>query len=101
MKALCAPRALLETEALGDLWANPEGTRQSYAAAREVYKFLGAPDKIAIAYREGGHAHTADDWKVLLDFADQVFFGKKADRDLNANPYPSTPKKFNWSAPQG
>lgn len=101
LKALCAPRALFETEALGDLWANPEGTRQSYAAAKEVYKFLGAPDKIAIVYREGVHAHTADDWKALLDFADQVFFGKKSDRDFDANPFPSTPKKFNWSAPQG
>jgi dienelactone hydrolase len=101
LKALCAPRALLETEALGDLWANPEGTRQSYAAAREVYQFLGAPDKIAIVYREGGHAQTADDWKALLDFADQVFFGKKSDRSFDANPFPSTPKKFNWSAPQG
>jgi hypothetical protein len=100
VKALCAPRALLETEALGDLWANPEGSRLTYAAAKEVYAFLGAPDKIAIAYREGGHAHNADDWRVLLDFADQVFKGKKADRDFDANPFPAAPKRYSWTAPQ-
>jgi dienelactone hydrolase len=101
VKALCAPRALLETEALGDLWANPQGSRQTYAAAKEVYKFLGAADKIAIVYREGGHAHNADDWNVLLDFADQVFFGKKAERDWDANPFKEAAKGYEWTAPAG
>ena len=100
VKSLCAPRALLQTEALGDLWANPEGSRVTHAAAKEVYAFLGAADRIALVYREGGHAHNADDWKVLLDFADQIFRGKKSDRNFDANPFPSTPKKYNWTAPQ-
>jgi dienelactone hydrolase len=101
VKALCAPRALLETEALADLWANPQGSRQTYAAAKEVYTFLGAPDKIAIVYREGGHAHNADDWKVLLDFADKLFFDKKSDRNFDANPFPEATKGYSWTAPQG
>jgi dienelactone hydrolase len=100
VKALCAPRALLETEALGDLWANPQGSRQSYAAAKEVYTFLGAPEKIAIVYREGGHAHNADDWTVLLDFADQLFFNKKSDRNFDANPFPEATKGYSWTAPK-
>jgi len=100
VKALCAPRALLETEALGDLWANPQGSRQTYAATKEVYTFLGAPDKLAIVYREGGHAHNADDWNVLLDFADRVFSGKKTDRNFDANPFPDAPKGYSWSAPK-
>src|SRR5205823_14582644 len=33
VKALVAPRALLSTEALDDLWANPKGTQQTYLAA--------------------------------------------------------------------
>jgi dienelactone hydrolase len=101
LKALCAPRAFLQTEALGDLWANPEGSRQTYQAAKEVYKFLGAPDKIAIVYREGKHEHNADDWRVLLDFADQTFFGKKSDRSFDANPFPQTTKTFTWTTPAG
>jgi dienelactone hydrolase len=100
LKALCAPRAFLETEALGDLWANPEGSRQTWLAAREVYKFLGVPEKIGIFYRQGQHQHNADDWNVLLDFADQIFLGKKSDRNFEANPFPNTPKTFDWSAPQ-
>jgi outer membrane protein assembly factor BamB len=47
-------------------------------AAREVYAFHGAADKIAIAFREGGHEHNLADWQVLLDFADRQFFGKDA-----------------------
>lgn len=42
VKAAFAPRALLTCEALGDLWANPEGSQVTYAAAREVYDYLGA-----------------------------------------------------------
>ena len=99
LKAICAPRAFFETEALGDLWANPEGSRQTYLAAREVYKFLGVPDKIGIVYREGKHEHNADDWNALLDFADQTFFNKKVTRDFNPNPFPNTPKTFEWTAP--
>ena len=99
VKALVAPRGLLTTEALGDLWANPEGTRQTHLAAKEVYTFLGAPDKIGIFYRPGGHEHGLDDWTVLLDYADQLFKGKKSDRDFNPKPFPDTPKTFSWTAP--
>ena len=100
VKALCAPRAFLETEALGDLWANPEGSRQTYLGAREVYKFLGVPEKIGIYYRPGQHEHNADDWNVLLDFADQLFFGKKSERKFDGNPFPETAKTFKWVAPE-
>ncbi len=101
VKALVAPRALLETEALGDLWANPEGSRITYAGAKEVYKFLGAPEKLAIVYREGGHEHNFADWGVLLDYADVLFFKKKpaTERDWDGNPFPNSPKMFGWTAP--
>ena len=99
LKALIAPRALLTTEALDDLHANPSGTYQTHLAAREVYKFLGRPEKIAIAFRPGVHEHNTDDFTTLLDFADQVFFKKKAKRDWNANPFPDLPKAHHWSAP--
>ena len=46
---LVAPRGLLCTEALGDLWANPSGTWQAYLAAREAFQFLGAADRIGNA----------------------------------------------------
>ena len=73
LKALIAPRALLCTEALGDAWANPSGTQHSHDAAAEVYRWLGAGERLAIHFREGGHSHTLQDWTNLLDFMDATF----------------------------
>jgi len=72
LKALIAPRALLTTEALDDLWANPSGTWLTHLAARKVYELVGASDRIGIAFREGGHAHLPQDWTTFLDFACKV-----------------------------
>ncbi|MEI6167537.1 MAG: hypothetical protein WCS52_10105 [bacterium] len=87
LKALIAPRALLTTEALGDLWANPTGTWQTYLAAREAFRFLNAEDKIGIAYREGGHSHDLADWIVFLDFMDWQFKGQRPDYSFARNPF--------------
>ena len=100
VKALVAPRALLSTEALDDLWANPKGTQQSYAAAKEVYRFLGADDRIGIAFRPGKHEQNLNDWKVLLDFADKQFFGKKVDRRFDILAFPDAEKGYSWKAPE-
>lgn len=86
LKAAVAPRPLLSTEARGDTWASPRGTRLTHEAAREVYRFLGAEDRIGIWYRDGGHAHTLEDWMALLDFADLQFYGKPVPRDFDLRP---------------
>lgn len=74
VKALVAPRALLCTEARGDLWANPEGTRRTNIAARDVYSFMDSKDKIGLCYRDGKHNQTLEDWRALLNFAQWHFF---------------------------
>ncbi|MDH7570144.1 MAG: hypothetical protein QHJ73_11230 [Armatimonadota bacterium] len=99
--SLVAPRALLSVNALGDKWANPLGSQLAYQAAREVYRFLGLPNRIGIAYREGPHAQNLDDWKALLDFADWQFFGKDTGRSFDTLPFPNAPRAFSWRAPQG
>jgi hypothetical protein len=66
LKALIAPRWLLTTEASGDLWANPQGSHASHLAAHEVFQFLNAPQHIQEVVRSGGHAHTLEDWKALI-----------------------------------
>ncbi len=86
VKAAVAPRALLSTEARGDIWASPHGTRLTYEAAREVYRFLGVGERIGIWYRDGGHAHGLEDWMTLLDFADLQFYGKVVSRDFDLSP---------------
>jgi len=86
LKAAVAPRSLLSTEARGDIWASPRGTRLTHEAAREVYRFLGVGDRIGIWYRDGAHAHTLPDWQALLDFADLQFYGRSAPRDFDMRP---------------
>ena len=100
LKALVAPRALLTTEALGDLWANPEGTQQTYLAAKEVFDFLGAGDRIGIYFREGKHEHNEADFNVLLDFADKVLFGRTVERRFDQLAFPDSPRAYSWKAPR-
>ena len=75
LKALVAPRALLTTEARGDLWANPEGTWQTHLAACAVYRLLDREHAITVAFREGGHDHHPMDWEVFLDHCAMAFRG--------------------------
>jgi hypothetical protein len=101
LKAVIAPRALLTTEALADFHANPSGTWLTHRAAREVYAFLGEAGRIAISFRAGGHEHGAEGFAALLDFADEVFFGKpaKPKRDWDPEQYPDLAKGYAWTAP--
>ena len=98
LKALVAPRALLTTEALGDLWANPAGTMQTYLAAKEVYRFLGAEERLGIWYRNGGHEHGFADWCAFLDFMDWQLCGRTPVTGFVGNPFPDLPPAFAWRA---
>ena len=100
LKALVAPRALLSTEALGDLWANPSGTWRTHAAAGEVYRFLGAAERIGIAFRQGGHDHTLEDWGAALDFADWHLGGRRPSRRFDMNPFGDLRPGHAWEAPE-
>ncbi len=95
--ALVAPRALLATEGTQDAWTNPEGAQLTHLAAKQVYEFLGAGDKIGIRYRPVGHVPSLDD---LLDYADHVFFNKPLSEEFGKLPYTEEKKGFSWSAPK-
>jgi dienelactone hydrolase len=99
LKALVAPRAYLSTEGLNDLWSNPSGTWQTHLAAREVYRFLGATDRIGNWYRSGGHDHGTADWNAFLEFMEWQFSGRQPQSRFDQNPYPDMPAAFSWSAP--
>jgi len=98
LKSLIAPRALLTTEALSDLWGNPSGTWQTHLATKEVYRLLGAEERIGIWFREGEHEHNFADWKTLLDFVDWQLLGKTPKHRFDPNPYPEDPRSFSWTA---
>ncbi len=95
--ALVAPRGLLSTEGTKDSWTNPQGSQLSYLAAKEVYDFLEAGDKISIRYRPVGHVPNNED---LLDFADYIFFQKPLPDGFGKLQYPEEKSGFTWDFPK-
>jgi endo-1,4-beta-xylanase len=95
--ALVAPRALLQTEGTKDAWTNPEGAQLTHVAAKKVYDFLKAGEKISVRYRPVGHIPSTDD---LLAFADAVFFGKPLPKEFGDLPYKEDKKAIPWAAPK-
>ena len=92
LKAAIAPRAMLTTEAMGDLCANPPGTWLTHAAARQAYRFLGVEDRIGISFRPGRHEHTLLDWQATLEFADWRFRSVRPGRSFNFCPFDDLPQ---------
>ena len=71
--ALIAPRGLMMSTALNETHGNPWGSEQAYFSARDVYKFLGAQDNLAIRLRNGLHGICARDMEDYMDFFDYIF----------------------------
>lgn len=95
--AAIAPRPLLLTCGADDAWANPEGTVQAAWAAREVYRFVGAGDALAVVLRPGGHALTDADW-AWLDGAPAWRSPDGAPLGVR-HPYVDLRPAFAWRAP--
>jgi hypothetical protein len=96
LKALIAPRYYIQTEGFLDTWANPKGACQTLLAAQSAYRLLGTPDRILSHYREGGHAHTPEDFEVLLNVMTAARSGQAQNKEYYANPYPEMEKIFDW-----
>jgi aminoglycoside 6-adenylyltransferase len=97
--ACVAPRALLLTVGVDDRWANPEGTLQAAWAAGQAYRFVGAPDALTVALREGGHAHTPIDWERLLEFAAWRWLDGPEPAGIGSQPFAGLRPAFGWRAP--
>ena len=83
--SLCAPRPVLVSNAVEDVWANPAGQWEVLKAAGKVYALYGVtglpegpePEvgklfsgRLGYFVRPGGHAMTGGDWATWLDYAD-------------------------------
>ncbi|MDR0494659.1 MAG: hypothetical protein LBG95_03405 [Treponema sp.] len=87
LKALVAPRYLLQTDASGDIWANPPGSHGTLLAAGEAYRLLDAENNILGYYRKGPHAHTFEDYKRLAGLISHARNGTSPPRPPR-DPYP-------------
>lgn len=100
LKALVAPRILLDTEALSDAWANPAGAYLTNLAAKEAYRFLGAEENILIHYRDGYHYHKPEDIGVLLNVIRHVRDGEPLCETMNKPPFEGLEPVHEWRAPK-
>lgn len=100
LKALVAPRILLDTEALSDAWANPAGAYMTHLAAQEAFDFLGVPENNLIHYRDGFHYHKPEDMAVLLNVIRRVRDGEPLCEDMNQPPFPGLQPVHQWHAPE-
>lgn len=87
LHALIAPRAMYAHAGRDDHWGNPDGERAAYDAARNVYEWLGAPDKLGLYI--GGYNHYdpngpegGDSWETLLQFLEWQFKGKTPEKNF-------------------
>ena len=76
IKALIAPRILLETNGLGDIWANPRGSYLTHLASKEVWKLYNKEENCLTYYREGGHNHGYEDFMVLFNLIENTIKNK-------------------------
>lgn len=76
LRACIAPRAIISTDGLGDVWANTFGTQITWRAANEVFEYLGVPENNALVMRDGPHEYQKGDWEAVIAFLDKLFYGK-------------------------
>lgn len=100
LKAAIAPRWLLESGGVDDVWANPRGDYQTYRAAKEAFKFLGCPERLAASWRSGGHGHKPDDFARFLDFIETARQGKTYLWDNADAIFGKLPRIYDWEAPK-
>ncbi|MGY8823798.1 MAG: glucuronyl esterase domain-containing protein [Candidatus Latescibacterota bacterium] len=101
LMGLVAPRPLLRSEGTTDEWANPAGTCISFLATEPIYDFLAVSERNGIYFHDGGHDHTAEDFKALAAFADAYFFGISSEMNFkkllrNTAAFPTA---FEWTKP--
>ena len=89
-RALIAPRAIISTDALGDMWSNTYGTQINWLAAQEVFDFLNVPNNNAIHFREGSHDFQSLDWQVIINYCDMLFYGEESKNIQYFNSLPNS-----------
>lgn len=99
IKSLIAPRVLFVSEAASDIWGNPVGSWHTTMAAKEVYKFLGAEDKLHWYYRKGVHSHHHRDLEMLANVIRHVKYGEELNSCYSKTPFVQPELIFDWKAP--
>ena len=100
LKALVAPRILFDSQACGDIWSNPLGSYQTTRAAEEVYRFLGAQDRLYWYFRSGTHNQSPQDVAMLVNIIRHHRLGEPLSEDFFKFPFRKPEPIFDWEAPK-
>ena len=87
LKAMVAPRTLFISEAAHDIWGNPIGSWQTTMAAKEVFDFLDANDKLFWYFRDGKHYHDVEDVEMLVNLIEHKLRGKPLSEKFFRRPF--------------
>jgi len=106
LMAMIAPRALLLQDGYLSNNTSPEGTYLGYLAAREVYRFLGVPNKIGLNMHLINHANPLREQMELGEFMTAIFANGTPDAKFRIHPFPLSDErskydyaKLDWVAP--
>lgn len=97
IKSMVAPRVLLISEAIGDIWSNPVGAWMTTIASKEVFKFLNSEKNLYWYFREGIHYHKAEDIKKLVEIILYVKDGKQIAEEFYNVPFEKPELIYKWS----
>lgn len=64
-------------------WNNVEGQVMAFAGSQPAWDLLGAGDQNNMIVHLNGHAILQSDMELILDYADQVLYGREPARDLS------------------
>jgi len=98
--ALVAPRPLLNTNATEDEYNNTLSIEAGIRTGRIVYDWMQLANQCRLHWRPGKHGQMKEDWRALLDFADEVFFGRKGNSKFNKWVYPELTPSLPWEVPK-
>lgn len=90
LRALIAPRAVISTDGLDDVWCGCFGTQLSWHASQPTFNFLDAAGKNALFLREDGHMYNETDWHEVLAFCDNVLYGMQIPHGYTTRCYHNT-----------
>ena len=97
--SLVAPRPLLNTNATEDQYNNTLAIEAGLRTGKRVYDWMNLGKYCRLHWRSGLHAQQDEDWKALLDFSDEILFGRKGTSKFNHWVYPDFEPELDWSAP--
>ena len=100
LKALIAPRILIDTEAASDSWANPVGSWMTTMAAKEVYKLLGAEENLYWSFRKGYHFHKVLDIEMLVNVISHIRDGAPISDRFFKRPFKAPELIYDWRCPE-